>query len=112
MSEEKFLLYLKTCVYNMEKAIEIKGKIKELGEMWTVFKRDLQLKSGSQFLNMNLQKPIPALKQISRNKNSQVTLDLNPGILNLEILIRVLPFWDTPLAGVEEESLNVHISPH
>jgi hypothetical protein len=109
MSEEKFLIFLKNCVYNMEKAIDVKGKIKELGEMWSVFKRDLQMKSGSQFLNMNLQRPIPALKQVSRNKSStqQITLDINPGILNIEILIRVLPYWDTPLAGIEEESVNV-----
>lgn len=95
----------------MEKAIEIKVKMKELGEMWTIFKRDLQLKSGSQFLNFNLQKPIPALKQVSKSKSksSQLTLDLNPGLLNLEILIRVLPFWDTPLAGLEEDCINVEL---
>lgn len=46
MEAEKFLMLLRNCVYNIEKSIDLVSKIKELSEMWTIFKRDLQVKSG------------------------------------------------------------------
>ena len=46
MEPDKFLVLLRNCVYNIEKSIELVAKVKELGEMWTIFKRDLQVKSG------------------------------------------------------------------
>ena len=62
MEPDKFLVLLRNCVYNIEKSIELVAKVKELGEMWTIFKRDLQVKSGKQFLNTQLKTPLPALK--------------------------------------------------
>ena len=95
---------LKNCVYSVEKAVELVSKIRELGEMWTIFKRDLQLKSGKQYLG-TLNKPLPIMKAQPPPKNDLAFA--NEPILNMDILIRILPFWDIPLYGLDDDAVHV-----
>jgi hypothetical protein len=104
LAEDKFLIMLKNCVYSVEKAVELVSKIRELGEMWTIFKRDLQLKSGKQYLG-TLNKPLPIMKAQPPPKNDLAFA--NEPILNMDILIRILPFWDIPLYGLDDDAVHV-----
>lgn len=106
LAEDKFLIMLKNCVYSVEKAIELVAKIRELGEMWTIFKRDLQLKSGKQYLG-TLNKPLPIMKQQIAPPPKNDLAFANETILNMDILIRILPFWDIALYGLDDDAIHV-----
>ena len=128
MTEEQYLLMMRNCVYSLEKAMELMQNLKELANIWFSFKSEMQLKSTQQAANQTLKTPMKALKQSFKDTSRTTSLNQTAmekttmstavthqkdkpsfGLHNLEILIRMLPYWDVPLYTDADESNAVTI---
>ena len=113
MSEQQFLFLIKNCVYKNEKALEISDKLRELGEVWFTFKRDLLLKARQ---GTTVEKQARSLKSRDKMLNLSSTESndniVDFGIYKMELLLRLLPFWDITLNEDIDEAINVKFLDH
>lgn len=116
------MLLLRNCTYSIEKAVELAHNLKELSGIWFSFKRELQIKSGANAGNQILNKPMKVMKQNLKNSpgketvlqktgmdNGQSPQQTQFGLYNLEILLRMLPYWDVPINTDTDDSATVHL---